>query len=216
MTKKLTGLPSFVSGILLYVLQMVLLTLTHLQSEKLIITFLLMIINVAIHYLINYETHDKRTRTFKRIFRRENRRSLSSGFIVYLGVVLLQIVLPTNSSSVTPSSQQNFLNTTPLTVINLSLLLILTSALEELVFREFIPNTVQTKKEPIILMTHLVSSTFFLVAHPINSFKDITVYGFIAYAFMFIRLRKGHIRHAVYAHIGYNLCTLITLLALNL
>lgn len=216
LNKKLKGLPSFVSGILLFMLQMVLLSLTHLQSDKLIMMFLLIVINVAVHYLINYEPSDNKAQTFKRIFRKENRHSLGSGFVIYLGVVLLQIILPNNSSSVVPNSQQNFLNATTLTIINLSLLLILTSVFEELVFREFLPNTVQTKKEPIILMTHFVSSTFFLVAHPINSFKDIIVYGFIAYAFMFIRLRKGHIRHAVYAHIGYNLCTLIVLLALNL
>lgn len=216
LNKKLTGLPSFVSGVLLFVLQMVLLTLTHSQSERLTITFLIITLNIAVHYLINHEPSDNKVQTFKRIFKKENRHSLGLGFVIYLGVVLLQMILPTNPNNIMPNNQQNFLDAAPLTVINLSLLLILTSAFEELVFREFLPNTVQTKKEPIILMTHFVSSTFFLVAHPINSFKDIIVYGFIAYAFMFIRLRKGHIRHAVYAHIGYNLCTLIVLLALNL
>lgn len=120
-----------------------------------------------------------------------------------LGLVLmfaLSIILPLLIGK-TPQSNQEALNALfvnsyiPLTIY----MVIGAPIIEELVFRDFLPNVFYYKKS-----AYIVTTILFAALHAPTGLTGIVMYGGLSCIFAYLRYAGGHIRYSIIMHIAWN------------
>lgn len=75
---------------------------------------------------------------------------------------------------------------------------------EELTFRELIPHAFGPS-----YISFIIPSIIFTLLHSPSGMIGFAIYGYLSIAFLYIRLKDNNILTAIYAHMGYNLLTVI-------
>lgn len=75
---------------------------------------------------------------------------------------------------------------------------------EELTFREFLPHAFGPS-----YVSFFINSIIFTLLHSPSGLVGLAVYGFLSLAFLYLRLKNNNLMNAIYAHMGYNVLTVI-------
>lgn len=129
-----------------------------------------------------------------------------STIFIYLGVfsisVLfvhfdLEIVQQPNQDALNKLIQTYFLPMTFITTV-------VAPITEELTFREFLPHAFGPS-----YISFIISSIIFALLHSPSGLIGIIMYGFLSIAFLYLRLTTNNIMLTIFAHMGYNLLTVL-------
>ena len=129
-----------------------------------------------------------------------------STIFIYLGVfsisVLfvhfdLEIVQQPNQDALNKLIQTYFLPMTFITTV-------VAPIAEELTFREFLPHAFGPS-----YISFIISSIIFALLHSPSGLIGIIMYGFLSIAFLYLRLTTNNIMLTIFAHMGYNLLTVL-------
>lgn len=129
-----------------------------------------------------------------------------STIFIYLGVfsisVLfvhfdLEIVQQPNQDALNKLMQTYFLPMTFITTV-------VAPITEELTFREFLPHAFGPS-----YISFIISSIIFALLHSPSGLIGIIMYGFLSIAFLYLRLTTNNIMLTIFAHMGYNLLTVL-------
>lgn len=75
---------------------------------------------------------------------------------------------------------------------------------EELTFREYLPHAFGPSK-----VSFIASSVVFTILHAPTGLIGYVVYGFLSAAFLYIRIKNNNLLSSIYAHMGYNMLTVV-------
>lgn len=190
----------------MFQISIILLTISALsESNKglFLIVSMVMAIGVSIHGLI--EAKRRQRVTFRYTPASPLRVIAYVGFI-YAGVFAIstlfvvmkwEIPVQENQESLNQLLQQYII---PMTLITG----VVAPITEELAFRELFPYAFGPS-----YISFIIFSIIFALLHSPSGLIGYAIYGFLAIAFMFIRLKDNNILTAIYVHMGYNLLTVV-------
>lgn len=129
-----------------------------------------------------------------------------SVIFIYLGVFSISVMFVHFDWNIIPQPNQDSLNKLmqtyflPMTFITT----VVAPIAEELTFREFLPHAFGPSYASFI-----ISSIIFAILHSPTGLIGIVMYGFLSIAFLYLRMTTNNISTVIYAHMGYNLLTVL-------